>query len=63
MQIEVPSELAEKIIVEELKWHYNSITPNAKPPMYSYDEEEDKRRVKKLRKALKLVLKYYGEKV
>lgn len=63
MQIEVPSELAEKIVIEELKWHYDHLVPNAKPPMYSYDEEVDKAKVKKLRKALKRVLDFYGEKV
>lgn len=63
MNLEVPEEFVEKIIVEELKWHYLHAVPNARPPMFSYDEETDKKEVKKLRKALKRVLEYYGHKV
>ena len=66
MNLEVPDEFIQQIIVEELKWHYLSIAPNApnaRPPMFSYDEEIDKKEVKKLRKALKRVLEYYGHKV
>ena len=63
MNLEVPDEFIQQIIVEELKWHYLSIAPNARPPIFSYDEEIDKKEVKKLRKALKRVLEYYGHKV
>ena len=60
MNIEVPEEFVQKIIVEELKWHYYHTKPNDKPPVFSYDEKVDQREVKKLRKALKRVLEYYG---
>jgi hypothetical protein len=62
MKIEIPCEALSDIVVQELTWHLEHTKPNDKPPMYSYDPEEDRKKVKKLHKAFKRVLRYYGVK-
>jgi hypothetical protein len=63
MKIDLPSEAIEAIIIEELLWQLDNTKPNDKPPMYSYDPEVDKAKVRKLHKAIKRVLRYYGKDV
>lgn len=60
MNLTLPHEAVDQIILAGLKDHLPLIQPNTKPPMYSYDPEEDLKEVKKLRKAFKRVIKYYG---
>jgi hypothetical protein len=50
----------EKKIIKELAWHLSVQTYDQDPPMYSFEPEEERKKVKKLRKALKTVLRYYG---
>lgn len=61
-EIEVPDDFAESIVIQELSWHLEHAQPNQKPPMFSYEPEEDAKEVRKLRKAFKRVLEYYGVK-
>lgn len=56
------NEFAEKIVIQELTWHLNNTKADHVIPMFSYDPEEEKKRVKRLRKAFKIVLEYYGVK-
>ena len=62
MKIDIPIELVEQIIVEELTWDYKNLKP-CKPPMFSFDPKEEKEKMKELKTALKRVLEYYGVKV
>lgn len=62
-EIEVDtSDFAEQIVIQELTWHLEHTQLNQKPPMFSWDAEEDAKKVRKLRKAFKHVLEYYGVK-
>lgn len=63
MNVSIPIEAVDHIIVAGLIDHFALIQPNSKPPMFSYDPEEDLREVKKLRKAFKRVINYYGGEV
>lgn len=60
MKVELPAEAVDSIIRQELSWHLKHIKANDRPPMFSYDPEEDRKKVKRLRRAIKDVLKYYG---
>ncbi len=42
--VQLPQEVIDQVIEEDLKWHYNHCLPNQKPPMFSYDPEEDEKR-------------------
>lgn len=53
----------EKFIVEELKWHYENFGEGQSIPFVSHDPEEEKKYIRKMRKALKTVIKFYGGKV
>ena len=53
-------EQVELIITTELKDQYDSISSTTSPPMFSYDEKENKKDVAKLKKAFKTVLGFYG---
>ena len=55
----------EEIIAQELLWDYENLDPNNRPDygVFDNDEEIDLKQIKKMRKALKLVLSYYGKKV
>ena len=50
-------------IVEELKWHYDNYGTKQDVPFWSYDKEEEARYVKKMRKSLKRVIKFFGGEV
>lgn len=60
VRVELPYDTVDSIIVQELSWQFRHIKPNDRPPMFSYDPEEDRRKVKRLRDAFKRVLRYYG---
>ena len=54
-----------ELIAEELLWDYENLDPNTRPDygVFDNDEEADLKKIKKMRKALKLVLSYYGKNV
>jgi hypothetical protein len=56
----------EQKVVDELSWHYRRFKEcleNKEVGFWSYEWEEEEKKLKKLTKALKRVLAYYGEKV
>ena len=56
----------EKMIVEDLSWHYHSFNEKLKNKtvgFWSFEWEEEEKKLKKMTKALKRVLAYYGEEV
>ena len=56
----------EKLIVEDLSWHYHNFKErlkNGEVGMWSFEWEEEEKKLKKMTKALKRVLAYYGEEV
>jgi hypothetical protein len=56
----------EQIVVDELSEHYHSHKQrleNKQVGCWSFEWEEEKKELKKLTKALKRVLAYYGENV
>jgi hypothetical protein len=60
MNVSLPPEVIDQIVLAGLKDHLPLIKESANPPMYSYDPEEDRKEVRKLRKAFQRVIKYYG---
>lgn len=64
--IELGDEQISAIVAEELKWIYTQLSKDIlkeRPFIYVEDPEEDKKLIKKDIKALKRVLKWYGEDV
>lgn len=62
-EIEIDTnDFAEQIVIQELTWHLEHTQPSDTFPMFSFDPKEEAKEVKKLRKALKRVLEYYGVK-
>lgn len=63
--VDLDEEQVEAIVIKELKYHYGIFAPECRPSygIYSSDEKEDLKEMCKMRKALKRVLKYYGEEV
>jgi hypothetical protein len=56
----------EKLIVEDLSWHYHNFNEklkNKQVGFWSYEWEEEEKKLKKMTKSLKRVLAYYGEDV
>jgi hypothetical protein len=56
----------EKLIVKDLSWHYHNFKErldNKQVGMWYFEWEEEKKELKKMTKALKRVLAYYGEEV
>jgi hypothetical protein len=56
----------EKMIVEDLSWHYHNFNEKLKNHsigFWSFEWEEEEKKLKKMSKALKRVLDFYGEKV
>jgi hypothetical protein len=63
---EMKRDCGEKLIVEDLSWHYHNFNEklkNKQVGFWSYEWEEEEKKLKKMTKALKRVLAYYGEKV
>lgn len=61
MQIDIPTDVAEKIVIAELSWHFEKgVDYTSRPPHFSYDIDENAEKVLELRKALRTVLEYYG---
>ena len=58
-------EQVEELIAQELLWDYEHFDLDNRPSsgVFDNDEKEDIKKIKKMRKALKLVLSYYGKKV
>lgn len=58
-------EQVSEIVAKELLWDYENLDPKNRPDcgVFANDEEEDLKQIKKTRKALKLILSYYGKKV
>jgi hypothetical protein len=59
-------ECGEELIVKELSWHYHYLKErlgNKQVGFWSFEWEEEEKELKKLSKALKRVLAYYGEEV
>ena len=61
-EIEVPDDFAESIVIQELSWHLENTKRNNTYVMFSQDPKEEKKQVKRLRGAFKVVLEYYGVK-
>lgn len=63
--IEVEWEQVDAVIVKELKSMYEDFAPEKRPicGIWHTDVEEDLKEMKKMRKALKRVLAYMGEKL
>ena len=60
MQVELDDEFADAIVVAELRNAYEMLLNGNNKGMYSLDEEENEREVKKLRKAMKRVHNYFS---
>lgn len=60
INIEVTGDMVEALIIKELTNHLHGTTYNQKPPIFSFDEEEEYEKVTELRQAFKQVLAYYG---
>ena len=50
-------------IIDDLLWHYDNFGTEQKIPFVSHNADEELRYVKKMRKALKRVLKFYGKEI
>lgn len=59
MKIELCGECASKLVAQDLKELYDSMTP-VPVGMFSLDREENKKEATKFKKALKTVLDFYG---
>lgn len=56
----------EEMIVKDLSWHYYNFKKsleNEEIGCWSFEWEEEEKKLKKMTKALKRVLAYYGEEV
>lgn len=62
MKVELCAECESRVIAEDLKQTYRSITKRNKN-MFSLDERENKLEVQRHKDALKLIIEYYGGKV
>jgi hypothetical protein len=64
IEIEIQSELGDEIMQAGLIQSYSLITSGyflkEKIPLFSYDQKEEQKQIKKLAKAFKLVMDYYG---
>jgi hypothetical protein len=60
MQFELDDEFADAIVVAELRNAYEMLLKGNNTGMYSFDDEENNKEVKKLRKALKRVHNYFS---
>jgi hypothetical protein len=64
IEIEIQSELGEEIMKGGLIQSYALITSGyflkEKIPLFSYVQEEEQKQIKKLAKAFRLVMDYYG---
>jgi hypothetical protein len=56
------NDFAEQIVIQELTWHLNNTKADHVIPMFSHDPKEEKKQVKRLRNAFRIVLEYYGVK-
>lgn len=61
--MKVEWEQVDAIVISELKYHHKTLGKKSSIPLFSFDEKEEKKEVAKLRKALKIVLDFWGEKV
>ena len=65
--IELDYDMVDKIITQQLKSNYADMKKEYKNrvegtlAIWEHDVEEDKKAIKKHMKAIKLILKYYGE--
>lgn len=53
-------DLVDELIVKELLWHYENFLEPQRIPFISFDPGEEDQYVKKMRKSLKRVIKFYG---
>ena len=63
---EMKRDCCEQKVVDELSWHYHNFKKrleNEEIGCWSYEWEEEEKKLKKMTKALKRVLAYYGEDV
>jgi hypothetical protein len=62
---ELEWEQVDALVCKELRDCYNNFANDKRPVcgIFSTDKDEDLKEMKKMRKALKLVLNYFGEKV
>ena len=67
--IELPEEIIQDIVAEEMEWLYNTMCSELSKyrdkdhgfiSIFSTDPEEDKRMIRKMKKAAKMILDYYG---
>ena len=67
--IELPEEIIQDIVAEEMEWLYNTMCSELSKyrdkdhgfiAIFSTDPEEDKRMIRKMKKAAKMILDYYG---
>lgn len=58
--LEIDDETLDRIIVQDLKWHYENFEQDPGMPFVSIDSGEEAAYVRKMRKALKRVIKFYG---
>lgn len=60
VKINLPMEVLDDLIIKDLKLQLEFLDDQSGPPYYSYDAEAEEKKIKKLKKALKRVLNYYG---
>ena len=64
MKLEIDDEMVSKIVAQELQNNYNFLKKGRhKPPIFSYDREEEKRLIAEEMAALRLILKTYNVEV
>lgn len=62
IEIELNDEQFNEMLVDDLAIHILDMSSTISPPFFTYDKVEEKRKVKKLKKAFKLVSAWYGSK-
>lgn len=60
MKIDIPIEAIAQVVHAVLLDEYQMLVKNPPQRMFSLDEKQDKKQVKKLIKAIERVLDYYG---
>jgi hypothetical protein len=60
VDINIEDDALDQLIVESLQYHYHNFGVKQDIPFVSHDAVEESEYIKKMRKALKRVIKFYG---
>lgn len=62
IELNLESEFADQVVLAAMKTAIANIEDDCGVPWFSYDKEDEKRKIKKLKKAFKLVSAWFGSK-